>query len=34
MTDAALLVIVLGVMVIAISVDLGALLGWLRKWKS
>jgi len=30
MTDAALLIIVLGILAIALAVDLGALLGWLK----
>jgi hypothetical protein len=31
MTDAALMVVVLGVIVVAIVVDLAAIVGWLRR---
>jgi hypothetical protein len=34
MTDALLLVLVLGVIAIALGVDLAALLGWLRQQSS
>jgi hypothetical protein len=34
MTDALLLVIVVGVLLLALAVDLAALLGWLaRRWR-
>jgi hypothetical protein len=33
MIDAALMVIVLGALVLALAVDLGALVGWLRRRK-
>jgi hypothetical protein len=34
MTDALLLVLVTGVIVLALGLDLGALLGWLRRQSS
>jgi hypothetical protein len=34
MTDALLFVLVLGVVMLALGVDLGALIGWLRRrWR-
>jgi hypothetical protein len=34
MTDALLMLLVLGVLVVALAVDLAALLGWLRRrWR-
>jgi len=34
MTDALLMVLVVGVLLLALGVDLAAVIGWLRRWKS